>query len=291
MSSRSLATFHPVEFLKLQWLPRNELLHDDYVVDHFQSCLLCLFQCKCCVFNHLLFQYLNILWFQVGVEVASFPKLSKNEQKTNTTMMMNWINNIPPGNPIQRIPVNWSVCVSHWGNNGDFCLSLVASNPRPCLPVGAKEMEGRGRLKCFVFHSPCSLVSGPRRDHLPSQLKGMFMLHICLCSQMIFVIKLRLSGISRIPVWWHCALLFWACGCFPWKMQLAQTTVAVFWCVCGMKWRIEWVLPMFSLPQLRADPLCAGERTRWRSSLCRLLWDNDCEDKAAVFHPWKQSHP
>lgn len=146
------------------------------------------------------------------------PKAIKETAEDKHNTMMKWINNIPPGNPIQLVPVNWSVCVSHWGNNDDFCLSLVGSNPRPCLPVEASQMEGRGRRRCFVFHSPFSLLSQPRWDHLPSQLKGMFVLHICLCSQMIFVIKLRLSGISRIPGWWHCALLFWACGCLPWKM-------------------------------------------------------------------------
>lgn len=152
------------------------------------------------------------------MKVTSFPKLSKKQQKTNTTMMMKWINNIPPRKPVQLVSVNWSVCVSRWSNNDDFCLSLVGSNPRPCLPVEAAQMEGRGHRGCFVFHSPSSLLSRPRWDHLPSQLKGMFVLHICLCSQTIFVIKLRLSGISWIPGWWHWALLFWACGCLPWKM-------------------------------------------------------------------------
>lgn len=52
-----------------------------------------------------------------------------------------------------------------------------------------------------------------------------------------------------------------------------QKLLAVFWCVCGLKWRIEWVLPMLCLPQLRADPLCARERTRWEISLCHLVWD------------------
>ena len=145
--------------------------------------------------------------------MASFQEPSKKLQEDEYTVMLSWINNIPFRKP--NTTVNWSVCVSCWGNNGDFCLSLVGSNPRPCLPIGATEMEGRGHRECFVFHSAGSLLSCPQRDHLPSQLIAMFVLHICLCSEMIFVIKLRLSGISRIPGWWHCASLFLGLWLFP----------------------------------------------------------------------------
>lgn len=142
----------------------------------------------------------NQLFSQYAVAFKSGWKwLHSQSYQRNTTMMMKWINNIPPGNPIQLVSVNWSVCVSRCSNNDDFCLSLVGSNPRPCLPVEAAQLEVHGHHRCFVFHSPFSLMSRPRWDHLPSQLKGMFVLHICLCSQMIFVIKLRLSGISWIP--------------------------------------------------------------------------------------------
>lgn len=85
------------------------------------------------------------------------PKLSKKQQKTNTTMMMNWINNIPSGNPIQLVLVNRSVCVSHWGNNGDFCLNLVGSNPRPCLPCWSGRNGGSWSPRTLCF--PQSLLN------------------------------------------------------------------------------------------------------------------------------------
>lgn len=132
----------------------------------------------CCVYFSVFFTNESLcLGFQLRVEVVSFPKLSKTQQKTNTTVMMKWIDEIPPGNLIQLVAVNQSVCVSHWGNNSEFCLSLVGFNPRPCLPVGATEMEGRGRCRYFVFHSLSSLPSHPRWDHLPSQLKAFVCAH------------------------------------------------------------------------------------------------------------------
>lgn len=134
----------------------------------------------------------------------------QKKQKTNTTMVMRWINNIPALKPVQLVSVNRSDCVSRWSNSDDFCLSLVGSNPRACLPVKAAQMEGRGHRRRFVFHSPFSLLSRQLWDHLPSQIKGMFVPHICLCSQTIFVIKLRLSGIFQIPGWWHWALGFFS---------------------------------------------------------------------------------
>lgn len=172
---------------------------------------------------------------------------------------MRWINNIPALKPVQLVSVNRSDCVSRWSNSDDFCLSLVGSNPRACLPVKAAQMEGRGHRRRFVFHSPFSLLSRQLWDHLPSQIKGMFVPHICLCSQTIFVIKLRLSGIFQIPGWWHWALgFFFRLVAFSRGKCSLQKLLAVLWCVCGMKWRIEWVLLMFLMPQLRADPLCAG---------------------------------
>lgn len=44
---------------------------------------------------------------------------------------MKWINNSPPGNPIQLVPVNWSVCVSRWGNTGNSVQVLWVPTSDP----------------------------------------------------------------------------------------------------------------------------------------------------------------
>lgn len=198
----------------------------------------------------------------------------QKKHKTNTTVVMRWINNFPALKPVQLVSVNRSDCVSRWSNSDDFCLSLVGSNPRACLPVKAAQMEGRGHRRRFVFHSPFSLLSRQLWDHLPSQIKGMFVPHICLCSQTIFVIKLRLSGIFQIPGWWHWALgFFFGLVAFSRGKCSLQKLLAVLWCVCGMKWRIEWVLLMFLMRQLRADPLCAGGTHKMKRWPCHILRD------------------
>lgn len=66
---------------------------------------------------------------------------------------------------------------------------LWVPTPDPVSQLERQKMEGRGHRGRFVFHSPCSPLSCLPSDHLPSQLKGMFVLHICLCSQMIFCNK------------------------------------------------------------------------------------------------------
>lgn len=110
------------------------------------------------------------------------PKAIKEKNRIeNTTLMMKWINNSPPGNPIQLVPVNWSVCVllrQHW----QILFNSFGFQPQTLSPSWS-DRNGRSWspwMLCF----PQSLLtaSHPQQDHLPSQLIGMFVLHICLCS-------------------------------------------------------------------------------------------------------------
>lgn len=238
------------------------------------SFLLCLLQCECCVFS-LFFANISLhLGFQIGVEVVLYQKLSK----TNTTDDEVGKQNSPrkPNTTCSCELVCVCACVCLTGATiVDSVWVLWVPTPGPVSQ--SERQKWRVVVTTDALFSTVSARCCPthKKDHLPSQLTAMLMCHICLSSQMIFVIKLRLSGIFWIPGWWHCALLFQACGCFPWKMKLAETMVAVYWCVCGTIWRIEGVSLMFSMPQPEADPLHVKKNTRWSSNVSSVTWGRD----------------
>lgn len=126
-------------------------------------------------FNQLLSQY--AIAFK-----SRWKWLHSQSYQRNTTMMMKWINNIRPGNPIQLVSVNWSVCVSHCSNNDDFLFESCGFQFQTLSPSWSSTTGGSWSPQMLCF--PQSLLTDVPTTMGPSA----FSIKRHVCAPHLFVL-------------------------------------------------------------------------------------------------------